>query len=98
MDEGSFAQVSCIVNKGDQPLYISWAFHASNIILDLGITTMPTGPRGSLLMIPSVEHKRRGTSTCKAANYAGVRSQSVELRVNGTIPPIASVKALGIFV
>ena len=36
-------------------------------------------------MIPSVEHKRRGTSTCKAANYAGVRSQSVELRVNGTI-------------
>ena len=49
-------------------------------------------------MIPSVEHKHRGTYTCKAANGAGVRLQNVELRVNGTIPPIASVKALGIFV
>ena len=49
-------------------------------------------------MIPSVEHKRRGTYTCKAANDVGVRSQRVELRVNGTIPPIASVEALGIFV
>ena len=96
MDESSFAQVSCIVNKGDQPLSISWAFHRSNITSDLGIPTMPTGPRGSLLMIPSVEHKHRGTSTCKAANGAGVRSQSVELRVNGSIPPLASGKALSI--
>ena len=85
MDEGSFAQVSCIVNKGDQPLSISWSFHGSNITSDLGITTMPTGPRGSLLMIPSVGHKHRGSYTCKAANSAGVRTQTVELRVNGTI-------------
>ena len=83
MDEGSFAQVSCIVTKGDQPLAISWSFHGSNITSDLGITTMPTGPMGSLLMIPSVGHKHRGTYTCKAQNSAGVRSQSVELRVNG---------------
>ena len=85
MDEGSFAQVSCIVNKGDQPLSISWSFHGSNITSDLGITTMPTGPRGSLLMIPSVGHKHRGSYTCKAANEAGVRTQMVELRVNGTL-------------
>ena len=83
MDEGSFAQVSCIVTKGDQPLAISWSFHGSNITSELGITTMPTGPMGSLLMIPSVGHKHRGTYTCKAQNSAGVRSQSVELRVNG---------------
>ena len=44
---------------------------------------MPTGPMGSLLMIPSVGHKHRGSYTCKAANAAGVRTQTVELKVNG---------------
>ena len=38
---------------------------------------------GSLLMIPSVGHKHRGTYTCKASNKAGVRTESVELNVNG---------------
>ena len=83
MNEGDFAQVSCIVTRGDQPLAISWSFHGSNITSDLGITTMPTGPMGSLLMIPSVGHKHRGTFTCKASNLAGVRTESVELNVNG---------------
>ena len=54
MNEGEFAQVSCIVRQGDQPLTISWSFHGSNITSELGITTMPTGPMGSLLMIPLV--------------------------------------------
>ena len=83
MNEGAFAQVSCIVTQGDQPLTISWSFHGSNITSDLGITTMPTGPMGSLLMIPSVGHKHRGSYTCKAVNAAGVRTQTVELKVNG---------------
>ena len=83
MDKGAFAQVSCIVSKGDQPLSISWSFHGSNITSDLGITTMPTGPLGSLLMIPSVGHKHRGSYTCKASNIAGTRTETVELRVNG---------------
>ena len=93
MDEGSFAQVSCIVTKGDQPLVISWSFHGSNITSELGITTMPTGPMGSLLMIPSVGHKHRGTYTCKARNPAGVRSQSVELRVNGKDETVSQMGA-----
>ena len=83
MNEGEFAQVSCIVRQGDQPLTISWSFHGSNITSELGITTMPTGPMGSLLMIPLVGHRHRGTYTCKASNIAGVRSQSVDLNVNG---------------
>jgi hypothetical protein len=83
MDAGSFAQVSCIVTKGDQPLSISWSFHGTNITSDLGITTMPMGPKGSSLLIPSIGHKHRGTYTCKAANAAGVRAESVELKVNG---------------
>ena len=83
MDEGGFAQVSCIVTKGDQPLTISWSFHGSNITSDLGITTMPMGTQGSSLMIPSVGHKHRGTYTCKAANSAGVQTETVALNVNG---------------
>ena len=83
MDAGASAQVLCIVTKGDLPLNIVWSFHGSNITSDLGISTMPTGPMGSLLMIPSVGHKHRGSYTCKAANAAGVRTQTVELKVNG---------------
>ena len=83
MNEGAFAQVSCIVTQGDQPLSISWSFHGSNITSDLGIITTPIGQQGSMLMISSVGHKHRGTYTCKASNEAGVRTESVELNVNG---------------
>ena len=85
MDEGSFAQVSCIVTKGDQPLTISWSFHGHDISSDLGIITTPLGQMGSSLMITSVGHKHRGTFTCKASNQAGNTTQSVELRVNGVL-------------
>ena len=85
MDEGSFAQVSCIVTKGDQPLTISWSFHGHDISSDLGIITTPLGKMGSSLMITSVGHKHRGTFTCKASNQAGNTTQSVELRVNGAL-------------
>ena len=83
MSEGDFAQVSCIVRKGDEPLQISWSFHGSSITSDLGIVTTAIGSRGSMLIISSVGHKHRGNYTCKAVNSAGVVSQSVELKVNG---------------
>ena len=75
--------MSCIVTKGDQPLKISWSFHGNSISSDLGITTMPMGVSGSALLIPSVGHRHRGNYTCKAANMAGTRYRTVELRVNG---------------
>ena len=84
MSEGDFAQVSCIVRRGDDPLIILWSFHGSNITLDLGILTTPIGGRGSMLVIPSVGHKHRGSYTCKASNVAGSRTQTVKLNVNGT--------------
>ena len=84
MDEGEFAQVSCIVSKGDQPLSISWFFHGSHITPDLGIVTAPIGSRGSMLIIGSVAHKHRGNYTCSAKNLASTEFKTVELRVNGT--------------
>ena len=83
LNEGGFAQVSCIVTEGDEPLTIGWTFHGHTLSAALGIVTTPLGSRGSSLMIPSVGHKHRGNYTCKASNLAAVRTQSVELRVNG---------------
>ena len=83
LNEGGFAQVSCIVTEGDEPLTIGWTFHGHTLSAALGIVTTPLGSRGSSLMIPSVGHKHRGNYTCKASNVAAVRTKSVELRVNG---------------
>ena len=83
MNEGAFAQLSCIVTEGDEPLTISWSIHGSNITSDLGILTTPIGSRGSMLIISRVEHQHRGEYTCIATNIAGSRSQAATLRVNG---------------
>ena len=83
LDAGSFAQLSCIVAKGDEPLKISWAFHGHELSEGLGIITSPLGTRGSSLMIPSVGHAHRGNYTCQAVNTAGKRQKTVELKVNG---------------
>lgn len=83
MNENDFAQVSCIVRKGDEPLSISWSFHGASISSHLGIMTSPIGSRGSMLLISSVGHKHRGNYTCSAKNSAGTESQTVELKVNG---------------
>ena len=83
MDEGSFAQLSCIVAKGDEPLQLSWTFHGSKISSDIGIMTAPIGTRGTMLVIASVGHRHNGTYTCTAKNHAGLTSKSTVLKVNG---------------
>ena len=62
-------------------MMISWSFHGNSISTDLGMTTMAMGPSGSALLIPSVSHNHRGNYTCKAENPAGIRHQTVELKV-----------------
>ena len=84
LNEGAFAQASCIVTEGDEPLEVSWTFHGHNISSDLGIITTPIGSRGSMLIISSVGHKHRGNYTCTAKNHAGVRSLGGQLNVNGS--------------
>ena len=82
LNEGSFAQLSCVVTEGDEPLILSWSFHGHNLTSDLGITTTELGSRTSILMIPSVAHKHVGNYTCKAINKAGCTSSTAELKVN----------------
>ena len=46
LNSGAFAQVSCIVTEGDEPLTISWSFHGASIGSELGIVTTPNRHRG----------------------------------------------------
>jgi hypothetical protein len=86
MNEGDFAQISCIVTSGDQPLTISWSFHGDGTessAPDNGITTTNLGSRMSLLVIEEVKYMHQGHYTCQAKNNAGISSYSTQLKVNG---------------
>ena len=83
LDEGEFAQLLCIVRKGDEPLSISWSLKGATISSGPGLTTASLGTRTSMLTISSVGYRHSGTYTCTAKNNAGVYSQTAELKVNG---------------
>ena len=83
MNEGDFAQISCIVNSGDLPLSITWTFHGDKVGPNTGITTTNMGKRMSILVIDSVGHRHQGKYTCQAKNEAGIRTHTAELLVNG---------------
>ena len=83
MNEGQFAQVVCIVTKGDEPLTITWALHGQTVTSEAGLSTTKLGTRTSMLTIQSVGYRHSGEYTCTASNLAGSRSQSVVLKVNG---------------
>jgi hypothetical protein len=84
MKEGSYAQLSCVITEGDEPISLAWSFHGHNLTSDLGIITTNIGSRTSILMINSVTHKHMGNYTCKSSNKAGGASHTASLRVNGT--------------
>ena len=83
VDEGEFAQLVCIVRKGDEPLTLSWALKGDKISSEPGLTTASLGTRTSMLTISSVGYRHSGTYTCTAKNKAGVTSQTATLKVNG---------------
>ena len=83
IDEGQFAQVVCIVTKGDEPLTITWALHGQKVSSEAGLSTAKLGTRTSMLTIQSVGYRHSGEYTCTASNLAGSISQSVVLKVNG---------------
>ena len=83
VDDGDFAQLSCIAMKGDEPLTISWTFHGKGISSSLGIIITPLGTRASMLSITKVGHYHSGEYTCNAKNSAGATSETAVLKVNG---------------
>ena len=87
VDEGEYAQISCIVSTGDLPLTITWSLQGSSVTSGLGsgVQTSAMGPRASFLSIESVDHKHSGEYTCIARNKAGNATYSTRLKVNGNL-------------
>ena len=89
LNEGDYAQVSCVVSSGDLPLSISWSLKSSSSSMNGSVSpndqilTAPMGDRASFLSISSVGHSHSGIYTCTARNKAGMASHSAELKVNG---------------
>ena len=85
VNQGEFAQLTCVVKKGDRPLSITWSLKGDIISSDPTLTTSMLGAQASILMISSVDYQHSGVYTCRAENAAGVSSHSAELLVNGKI-------------
>ena len=83
VNQGEFAQLTCVVSKGDMPLTISWSLKGDIVSSDPTLSTTMLGTQASMLVISSVDYNHVGVYTCRAENPAGVTSYSAELKVNG---------------
>ena len=87
VNEGSFAQITCSIIHGDEPLKISWSLQGDVISSDPSITTTAIGSRTSILIISNVGYRHSGTYTCRAVSPAGADTYSAKLKVNGNCRP-----------
>ena len=85
VNQGEFAQLTCVVKKGDKPLSITWSLKGDVINSDPTLSTTMLGTQASMLVITSVDYTHSGVYTCRAQNPAGVTTHSAELLVNGNI-------------
>ena len=85
IDQGRFAQLTCVISHGDRPLSITWSLKGDIVSSDDTMTTTMIGQQTSLLMISSVDYQHSGTYTCRAENPAGIATYSTNLRVNGNL-------------
>lgn len=83
VNQGSFAQLVCVVTTGDEPITLSWSLKGDIISSDPDISTTMLGTRTSMLTIASVSHLHIGTYTCRASNPGGSVTHSANLLVNG---------------
>ena len=83
VNQGDFAQLTCVVSHGDMPITITWSLKGQELNSGPSITTNMLGQRASILVISSVDYSHVGQYTCRATNPAGSVTHSANLRVNG---------------
>ena len=83
VDSGEFAQLTCVVSKGDMPITITWSLKGQDLNSGPSITTTMVGTRTSMLIISSVDYTHIGEYTCRASNPAGSVTHAAKLNVNG---------------
>ena len=83
IDSGEYAQLTCVVSRGDMPITITWSLKGQELNSGPSITTTMLGRRASMLVISSVDYSHVGEYTCRATNPAGSVTHSANLRVNG---------------
>lgn len=84
-NSGDMILVSCVVNKGDFPINITWTLNSKAINTFEGVSVLNTNKRISQLSIDSVQAVNAGEYVCTARNNAGYVSHSAYLRVNGIV-------------
>ena len=85
VNQGDFAQLTCVVTRGDKPLTITWSLKGDIVSSDPTLTTTMIGQQTSLLIISSVDYQHSGVYTCRAENAAGISTYSSQLKVNGKL-------------
>ena len=83
IDQGRFAQLTCVISHGDMPISITWSLKGELVSSGPTLTTTMLGTQASMLVISSVDYQHSGIYTCRAENTAGISTYSAELRVNG---------------
>ena len=83
IDQGKYAQLTCVIRSGDQPMTITWSLKGDIINSDPTLSTTMLGNQASILIITLVDYQHSGLYTCRAENAAGITTYSAELKVNG---------------
>ena len=83
VDSGDFAQITCVVSRGDMPVTITWSLKGQELNSGPSIATTQLGQRASMLVIASVDFTHIGEYTCRATNTAGSVTYATDLKVNG---------------
>ena len=79
------------MNRGDEPLTITWFLKGDVVSSEPSVTTNMFGTRASMLMITNVGYRHTGSYTCKATNAAGSETMSASLKVNGNLKSLCNI-------